>query len=74
MNSLDERIVKILIESPTPLSTYEIAKKAGVSWSTANVHLKDLLLKGKVKSKEEFVKNKKRLVWWVEQSTIKKFI
>ena len=70
---LEERILKLLRESPNPLSTYEIAKALNVSWSTANTHLKDLQLKGLVKSKEEFVKTKRRKVWWVDQVTIEKF-
>jgi len=74
VSELDERIIKILRESTEPLSTYEIAKKLNVSWSTANVHLKDLLLKELVKSKEEMVKSKRRVIWWVEQRTIDKFV
>jgi len=71
---MDEKILKVLRETPEPLSTYEIAKKLNISWSTANIHLKDLLLKDLVKNKEEMVKSKRRLVWWVEQSTIDKFV
>ena len=73
-SSMDEKILKVLRETPEPLSTYEIAKKLNISWSTANIHLKDLLLKDLVKNKEEMVKSKRRLVWWVEQSTIDKFV
>ena len=71
---MDEKILKVLRETPEPLSTYEIAKKLNISWSTANIHLKDLLLKDLVKNKEEMVKSKRRLVWWVDQSTIDKFV
>ena len=71
---MDEKILKVLRETSEPLSTYEIAKKLNISWSTANIHLKDLLLKDLVKNKEEMVKSKRRLVWWVEQSTIDKFV
>ncbi|UCG95908.1 MAG: helix-turn-helix transcriptional regulator [archaeon] len=70
---MDEEILKLLRESPEPLSTYEIAKKLNISWSTANVHLKDLQLKNMVKNREEMIKSKRRLVWWVEQRTIGKF-
>jgi predicted transcriptional regulator len=74
LSEIDEKIIKILRESPEPLSTYEIAKKINISWSTANVHLKDLQLKELVKSREDMVKSKRRIVWWVEQRTIDKFL
>jgi len=74
ISEMDQNILKILRESSEPLSTYEIAKKANVSWSTANIHLKDLLIKGIIKSKEDSVKSKKRIVWWIEQRTIDKFL
>ena len=73
LSEMDETIIKILRETPEPLSTYEIAKELNISWSTANVHLKDLLLKNLVKSKEEMIKSKRRVVWWIEQRTIGKF-
>lgn len=71
---IDETILKILRESHEPLSTYDIAKRLDISWSTANVHLKDLLLKNLVKSKEEMIKSKRRVVWWIEQRTIGKYL
>ena len=71
---IDETILKILRESREPLSTYDIAKKLDISWSTANVHLKDLLLKDAVKNREEMVKSKRRVVWWIEQRTIGKYL
>lgn len=74
ISEIDEKIIKILRESPEPLSTYEIAKKINISWSTANVHLKDLQLGEMVKSREDMVKSKRRIIWWVEQRTIKKFL
>ena len=74
INKSDEKILKVLRESHEPLSTYEIAKKTDLSWSTANIHLKDLQIKGMVKNKEDAIKNKKRVVWWVEQRTIDKFL
>jgi len=74
LSQMDEDILKILRESSGPLSTYEIAKKIDISWSTANIHLKDLQIKEMVKSKEEMIKSKKRMVWWIEQRTIEKFL
>ncbi len=73
ITEVDEKIIKTLRENPKPMSTYEIAKELNISWSTANIHLKDLLLKKLVKSKEDMVKSKRRVLWWVEQSTIDKF-
>ena len=70
----DEKILKVLREHKDPLSTYEIAKKTNISWSTANIHLKDLQLKKMVKSREDTVKSKRRIIWWVEQRTIDKFL
>jgi len=71
--NIDEIILKILRESKAPLSTYEIAKRLGISWSTANIHLKDLQINGKVKNEEQIVKSKRRNVWWIEQKTIDNF-
>ena len=73
-SEMNEKFIKILRESTEPLSTYEIAKKLNISWSTANIHLKDLLLKGLVKNREEMIKSKRRIVWWIDQSTIDKFV
>jgi len=72
--NVDERILQVLRESGKPLTTYQIAKKAKVSWSTANVHLKDLQLRNLVKSKEDVIKSRKSKIWWMEQSTIEKFL
>lgn len=44
-----EVILKLLKENKQPLSTYEIAKKIGISWSTANTHCYKLKDEGKVK-------------------------
>lgn len=44
--NLDSLIKSVLCESHKPLSTYEIAKKAGVSWSTANMHCFKLKAQG----------------------------
>lgn len=74
ISEMDENILKMLRESPEPLSTYEIAKKINISWSTANIHLKDLQLNGMVRSREDMIKSKRRIVWWVEQRTINRFV
>ncbi len=74
LSEIDENILKFLRESAEPLSTYEIAKKMNVSWSTANIHLKDMQIRGIVKSREDMIKSKRRIIWWVEQRTIDKFL
>jgi len=74
ISGIDENIIKLLRESPEPLSTYDVAKKMNISWSTANIHLKDLQLKDMVKSKEDMIKSKRRIIWWIEQRTIGKFL
>ncbi len=74
VSEMDQSILKILRESKEPLSTYEVAKEMNVAWSTANIHLKDLQLRGMVKNREDLVKSKRRIVWWVEQRTIEKFL
>lgn len=74
LSEIDENILKFLRENAEPLSTYEIAKKINVSWSTANIHLKDMQIRGIVKSREDMIKSKRRIIWWVEQRTIDKFL
>ena len=64
--SVEEELVKLLSKKG-PLSTYEIAKELGISWSTANMHLYRLKAEGKVKRRTETQKigMRKRVVWWV---------
>lgn len=66
--SAGEMILKTLRESPKPLSTYEIAKKLGISWSTANTHCYKLKDAGKIDSKEIVPKigAGKKVVWFVK--------
>lgn len=45
-DNLDSVIQTVLIMSKKPLSTYAIAKKTGVSWSTANMHCFKLKTQG----------------------------
>ena len=67
MSPLDEEIVKILKQAERPLSTYEIAKKLKISWSTANLHCYKLKAMGVLKSKsvESKFGLKEKMVWWV---------
>ena len=61
-------IQKILKDSKDPLSTYEIAKLAKISWSTANTHcykLKDeSLIDGKLETAK--VGAGRKMLWWVK--------
>jgi len=58
-------IRRILKEAKKPLSTYEIAKRAKISWSTANTHcykLKDQgVIEGELKVAE--VGSGKKMMW-----------
>lgn len=63
-------IKKILEESKDSLSTYEIAKKTNLSWSTVNIHcykLKDQdVLNCKVKMAE--VGSGKKILWFLKKA------
>ncbi len=51
-----------------PLSTYEIAKFANISWSTANIHCYKLLVSGMLESREEELKiGVKRVIWNIKK-------
>ncbi len=65
--SVDEVTLKILKKHKRPISTYELAKQAGISWSTANTHCYKLKSEGVIKGKLETAKigNSKKMVWWV---------
>ncbi len=64
-----EVIVKLLRESKTPLSTYELAKKSKISWSTANTHcykLKDVgIVDGKLETAD--IGASKKMLWWLKK-------
>jgi predicted transcriptional regulator len=49
----DKLAEKILKESSRPISTYELAKRAKISWSTANMHLFKLMAFGVITGVEE---------------------
>ncbi len=65
--SVDILTEKILRSSKQPLSTYEIAKRAKISWSTANIHCYKLKSEGKIDGKLEKaeVGSGKKMVWWI---------
>jgi len=67
-DNLDSVIQTVLVRSKKPLSTYEIAKKTGVSWSTANMHCFKLKSQGLFKNKSESsIGRRKKVVWWVSE-------
>ncbi|RLG13605.1 MAG: hypothetical protein DRN71_04495 [Candidatus Nanohalarchaeota archaeon] len=65
--SIDALTQKILKTSNLPLSTYQIAKQAKISWSTANIHCYKLKSEGKIDGKMEKaeVGSGKKMVWWI---------
>ena len=66
---VSEIIQRILNESKEPLSTYELAKKAKISWSTANTHcykLKDQgILDGRLEVAE--VGSGRKMLWFMKK-------
>lgn len=62
--NLDSLIQDLLRKSRKPLSTYELAKKTGVSWSTANIHCFKLKTAGVVKNRvEQRLGSRMRVIW-----------
>lgn len=67
-DTLDSVIRNVLFKSKKPLSTYEIAKQTGVSWSTANMHCFKLKAQGVFKNKSESsIGRRKKVVWWMSE-------
>ena len=66
LDKVDKLVRDALKKSVQPISTYDIAKKLKVSWSTANIHCYKLKAYGYIDSKEDEVKiGVKRVVWWL---------
>lgn len=65
---VDERILKTLRKSKVPLSTYKIAKKIDMVWSTANSHCYKLKTMKLIDSKAEESKfgAGEKIVWWIK--------
>jgi Mn-dependent DtxR family transcriptional regulator len=61
-------IEKLLKDEKKPLSTYQIAKKIGVSWSTANTHCYKLKDEGKLhgEMKRAEVGAARKMLWWLD--------
>lgn len=66
LSDVDKTILNLLKKSGKPLSTYQIAKKAKVTWPTANSHcykLKSMNLIENKQEKSKFGPNEK-VIWW----------
>ncbi len=68
MKSIEKLIVEILKKEKKPLTTYQIAKKLGIAWSTANTYCYKLKDKGIIKGEEKSARVglSKKMMWWVE--------
>lgn len=68
ISTIDEKILKTIRKSKVPLSTYEIAKKTNIVWSTANSHCYKLKTMKLIDSKAEESKfgSGEKIVWWGE--------
>ncbi len=66
--SVDVLTERILASSVRPLSTYEIAKKAKISWPTANTHCYKLKSMGRISCQEEHraVGIGKKTLWYIK--------
>ena len=66
LSRLDKEIVKLLRRERL-LTTYQIAKKLQISWSTANSHCYKLMSLNKLSCRREKSKfGLERVVWWVK--------
>ncbi|RLJ03561.1 MAG: hypothetical protein DRP11_00235 [Candidatus Aenigmatarchaeota archaeon] len=74
LTEIDKKIIDILRNEPEPLTTYEVAKKTGIAWATANIHLKELQFNGFIKGRDEEEGGRKKKVWWVEQQRLDRFL
>lgn len=66
--TIDEMILKVLEEAGRPLSTYEIAKRAGISWGAANMYCYKLKDEGLIEKKVVLpaVGQTKKVLWWLK--------
>ncbi len=66
--SIEQLILDVLRKENKPLTTYQIAKKIGVSWSTANTYCYKLKDKGLIRGEEKSARigMSKKMVWWIK--------
>ena len=69
VDEIDELIESTLKKNAEPLSTYQLAKDTGLSWSTINAHCYKLKSMNVIKGKLVVAKigQRKKLIWWVEK-------
>ena len=68
MTKADELIVEILEKANKPLTTYQIAKEAGISWATVTIHCQKLKYMRVLESSVEESKiGTKKVLWWVKK-------
>ena len=69
IDEIDELIESTLKKNAEPLSTYQLAKDTGLSWSTINAHCYKLKSMNVIKGKLVVAKigQRKKLIWWVEK-------
>ena len=68
LDKVDDLIKSKLKGLKKPLSTYEIAKNANLSWATANTHCYKLKSFGVIDGKYEEARiGIKRVVWWLTE-------
>jgi predicted transcriptional regulator len=68
LSDVDKRILDILKKAKKPLSTYQIAKKAKITWPTANTHCYKLVSMKLVLNRQEESKHgpNEKIVWWIK--------
>jgi len=70
LDKVDEFIVGILNKSAKPLTVYQIAKEAGLSWATVNIHCYKLKSNGVVNDNiYECGPGQKKTLWCVPEKT-----
>lgn len=69
LDQLDKFILSTLRTSKEPITTYELAKIAKVSWSTVNSRCYKLKSVGKIKGKTETspMGLRKKKIWWLNE-------
>lgn len=59
---IDKLILKLLGERG-PMTTYQLAKAAGLSWATVNVHCYKLKLQGLIRGELKKTISERKMVW-----------
>ncbi len=68
MGKTDDLIRSVIAKAKKPISTYEIAKLAGISWGTTTTHCYKLASEGVLACKQEESKTgAKKVLWWLKK-------